>query len=123
MSRTAGGAYQSGGKPVEKLKPPPKGPGSGNDWPTSWVPDYWLIITKRWFRWHWELRNLVGVKWASGTARSFEQAREAGEVRAKIGPTHYLPERPNPGIPEAWPKVNHVPIKVRHSDGSKEETT
>ena len=29
MSRTSGGAYQSGGKPVEKLKPPPKGPGLG----------------------------------------------------------------------------------------------
>ena len=29
MSRTEGGAYQSGGKPVEQLKPPPKGSGLG----------------------------------------------------------------------------------------------
>lgn len=84
-----------------------------------WTPDHWLIITRRRFRrWDWELRNLAAVAWASGTARSFEEAREAGQVRAKIGPTGFLPDRPNPGIPELWPKVNYVPIKVRHSDGS-----
>lgn len=84
-----------------------------------WVPDYWLIITKRWFRWHWELRNLVGCVWAEGRAKSFYAAREAGEVRAKIGPTGYLPDRPNPGIPEAWPRPYYLPIKVRHIDGSE----
>ena len=85
----------------------------------EWRPDHWLIITRRRFRrWDWELRNLGGAcKWASGTAKSFEEAREAGEVRAKIGPTGFLPTRPNPGLPELWPKVNYLPIKVRHNDG------
>jgi hypothetical protein len=83
----------------------------------QWVPDHWLIITRKRFRWHWELYNLAAVCWASGTAKTFEQAREAGQVRAKIGPTGYLPERPNPGIPERRPNVNYLPIKKRQSDG------
>ena len=107
MSRTSGGAYQSGGKPVEELKPPP---GRRS---TEWVPDHWLIIHKRWFRWHWELRNLAACKWASGTAKSFREAQEAGQVRAQIGPTGPLPQRPDPGIPEVRPKTNYLPIKVR----------
>lgn len=78
------------------------------------VPDHWLIITKRRFRWHWELRHVLSAYcWAHGKARTFEQARADGEVRAKIGPTGYLPETPNPGIPEAWPKVSFVPIKAQ----------
>lgn len=39
MSRTPGGAYQSGGKPVENLKPPPKGPGLGHGQPIPKVMD------------------------------------------------------------------------------------
>lgn len=88
-----------------------------------WVPDYWLIVYKKRFRWHWELRNLTATPWASGTARTFEEAKEAGVVRAEIGPTGYLPERPDPGIPEVRPRVNYLPIQVRRnrrqSDGGE----
>jgi hypothetical protein len=87
----------------------PTGPAHTADW----IPDHWLIITRRWFRWHWELRNLVGYCWASGTAQTFVAAREAGVVRAKIGPTRPLPTRPDPGVPEAWPRVNYLPLRER----------
>jgi hypothetical protein len=37
VSRTEGGAYQSGGKPVEELKPPARGPGLGAPTPAHSV--------------------------------------------------------------------------------------
>lgn len=79
--------------------------------PSDWVPEHWLIIWKRWFRWHWELRNLAAVPWASGTARTFAQAQAAGSFRAKVGPLGPLPTRPDPGIPEVRPRMNYLPIK------------
>lgn len=80
--------------------------------------DTWLVIHKRWFRWHWELRNLVGYVWAEGNARSFPAAREAGWVRNKVGPTSPLPTRPDPGMSsEAFPRLSILPLR-RHIEGS-----
>ena len=77
--------------------------------------DTWLLIHRRRFRrWHWELRNLVGYVWAEGTARSFDEAEEAGRVRSMIGPHRPMPTTPDPGAwQEAPPRFKIIPLRRR----------
>lgn len=68
MSRTPGGAYQSGSKPVEELKPPPKGPGIG-------VPIADTVLAKEWRAMADELEK---------SAQALERHAENLRRRAKV---------------------------------------
>lgn len=83
---------------------------------TDRVPAALLLVTRqRWRigrRWHWEVLNVWGNRWphGHGYARTFEEARSAASLRVRLGPGGYVPETPDPSMPESWPDVNLIPV-------------
>jgi hypothetical protein len=87
------------------------------------MPEAWLLITRQkmhWGerRWRWAVLNEVAYEWAHGTARSFSEARDAAQLRARLGPNGPLPRSPDPGLPERWPDVNLIPYSTGPYDGT-----